>query len=372
MKRLLSSVTGLLAIPAAVAGGQDLLPQLDAELNALVAATRRHVVTVIVPQDGDDGPVRSVLIASGLALDDSLVVTAASVVTRGHHVEVIPSGLDPRPASLAGVDILGGVALLRTYGLTPTDAGLRSIDNPVALGDLVCLVTSSFEERAGYSVGSVVSVRPAGMNGQVTTEIEASTTPVPGSAGAVLVNSRGQLSGLVVGRPGRQAGLMTAGDAGVLAIPLRDVLRIADELKRHGKVGRNWLGVSVQEMTPALREILGVEPSTGVIIIAVDKDGPAVKSGLELGDVILRCGNDVIKDPVGLMEAVATAPAGSRLRFAVLRNGETIQLPVTLAELPIQDGGVGLAEPPLSYEERIRALETEISRLKSAVEPPRK
>jgi S1-C subfamily serine protease len=353
------------------ATAQDLLQQIESELGTLVTSTRRQLVTVIVPQNTGSGPVRAVLIATGLALDDSLVVTAASVAAGGTEVEIAPPDEAPHAASVVGVDALGGIALLRTSGLTPAPVDIASQEGSVGLGNLVILVTSTFEDRAGYSVGVVTSLRPAGMNGQVTTEISASTAPVPGSAGSVLVDTRGRVVGVVVGRTGQRNGASPAGDEGVLAVPLSEVLSIVTQLKEHSEVRRNWLGVSVQEMTPALREILGVAAGTGVIIIAVDEDSPALAAGLELGDVILACGGRTVRDAGALMAAVASASPGARLRLEILRNGETLEIPATLVALPTRDVSTEATQRgPL--DERIRAIEAEIARLRAELEQTRR
>jgi S1-C subfamily serine protease len=149
---------------------------------------------------------------------------------------------------------------------------------------------------------------------------------------------------------------------------LHEVLRIAAELRDHAGVRRNWLGVSVQEMTSALREILGVAPGTGVIVIDVDAHGPATKAGLELGDVILSCDLKVVRDAGELMASVATAPSNARLRLQVFRNGETLELPVVLSELPArQETPPELEDVGAPREDRIRAIEEEIARLKASL-----
>jgi len=355
----------------APATGQDLLRQIESELATLVTATRRNLVTVIVPQATGTGPVRAVLIASGLALDDSLVVTAASVVAGGSEIEIASPDQPPHAASVVGVDELSGIALLRTSGLAPPPVNVASQESSVELGNLVFLVTSTFEERAGYSIGAITSLRPPGMNGQVTTEIEASTAAVPGSAGAVLVDTRGQVAGVVVGRTGQREDSNAAGDHGVLAVPFSEVLSIVSQLKDHAEIRRNWLGVSVQEMTPALREILGVAAGTGVIIIAVDEDSPALSAGLELGDVILACGGRTVRGPGELMTTVASASPGARLRLEILRNGETLEIPVTLMELTARHAAKGAAERT-SADDRLRSMEAEIARLRAALEQTRR
>ncbi len=349
----------------------DLLQQLQTEVATLVDQARRDVVTITVPYPSNQESVRSVLITSGLIIADSLVVTAASVVAQSETVEVTTSTDHQVSAAVAGVDSAGGIALLKlTHPLigsfTPTPGVLPEV------GDWTFLITTRFEDLAGYSPGIVTAVRPAGMNGQVTTEIQASTPPLPASAGAILVDVYGRVIGLVVGRPGWGEPIDPTEDAtmpGVLAVPFDEVLSVATELVNTGRVKRSWLGISVQAMTPALRTILGVEPGIGAIVVHVENGGPAHRAGLEMGDVILSCGEHPVDSPGGLMRAVSCVGPGAALEFNILRNDAVFVLPVTLTELPHRGAP---ADEAIRYEndpeEQIKALERQLATLKRSMD----
>lgn len=352
------------------AASQGLLQSLEAEVASLVENARTNVVTVNVLRSTDAGSVRSVLVASGLGIADSLVVTAANVVHLADSVEISGPGYEPARAEILGVDPVGGIALLKTDPVLGS-VSFSSAPTTPRVGDWACLVATPFEEMAGYSFGVVTAVRPAGMNGQVTTEIEASMKPLAGSAGAVLVDTRGQFMGLVVGRTSAISPTSYGSSAGgILAVPLGEVLAIADQLRAQGRVVRNWLGISVQDMTPALRNILSVESGLGAIVIHVEDRGPAFEAGIEMGDVVLACGETPVHGPAGLMQAVAKRSPGDTFTFEILRNGETYRLPVQLGELPQQSSPSPQAysyDPLPLGDDRIPALEQEIADLKTAL-----
>jgi S1-C subfamily serine protease len=361
-------LTFLVAIAlASVTAAQELLRSLEAEVCSLVEIARTDVVTVNVLRSADSGSVRSVLVASGVSIAESLVVTAASVVHAADSVEISGPGYEPARAEILGVDPVGGIALLKTDPVLGP-VSFSSTSTTPRVGDWACLVAMPFEEMAGYSFGVVSAVRPAGMNGQVTTEIEASMKPVAGSAGAVLVNTRGQFIGLVVGRTSANSPASYGSSAGdILAVPLAEVLAIADQLRVHGRVVRNWLGISVQDMTPALRNILSVESGMGAIVIHVEENGPAFEAGIEMGDVVLACGDTPVHGPAGLMQAVAERSPGDTFSFEILRNGQTHELPVQLGELPQRPppSRTYSSSPVPFAHDRISTLEQEILDLKA-------
>jgi len=175
--------------------------------------------------------------------------------------------------------------------------------------------------------------------------------------------------GLVVGRT-QGSGLTGAypGEIGVLAVPIHEVLTIATQLQLRGKIVRNWIGIVVQDMTSELRDLLGVEPGRGAIILHVEEGGPAFRAQLEMGDVVLDCGKLAVHGPAELMQAVSSTPPESALNFTVLRDGEILEISVSLAELPRSfRPEIPGKENALSLEVRIRTLEDEIARLKADI-----
>ena len=69
---------------------------------------------------------------------------------------------------------------------------------------------------------------------------------------------------------------------------------ITDSLQKTGKVVRGWLGVGIQEITPDLAKAFKVKEQRGALVSDVNEQGPALKAGLQRGDVIVEFdGKDV-------------------------------------------------------------------------------
>jgi len=111
---------------------------------------------------------------------------------------------------------------------------------------------------------------------------------------------------------------------------------IASSLIESGKVVRGWMGVAIQELTPALAQSFQLPEGQqgGVLISEVHQDGPSAKAGLQRGDVILEYGNEQVKDVNHLRNIVARTKVGKQKEIKVLREGKETTLTLVLGERP--------------------------------------
>jgi serine protease Do len=126
----------------------------------------------------------------------------------------------------------------------------------------------------------------------------------------------------------------TGGNIGIgFAIPVNLVKELLPQLRGKGKVTRGYLGVLIQKVTPELAESLGMEKSQGALVANVSKDGPADKSGVKVGDVIVEFDGKEIKDSGELPIIVARTPVDKKVRMKVLRDKKELTLNVAVGEL---------------------------------------
>lgn len=88
------------------------------------------------------------------------------------------------------------------------------------------------------------------------------------------------------------------------------------------------LGVQVQPMTPELRAWLDAPERVGVLVARVEPGSPADEAGVAVGDVIVRVGGEPVDTPRDLIWQVLRAPEGEKLKVALLRKGERMELEV--------------------------------------------
>ena len=105
------------------------------------------------------------------------------------------------------------------------------------------------------------------------------------------------------------------------------------QLTADGKVTRGYLGVFIQKVTPEIAESLELDEARGALVADVQKDGPAERAGLKLGDVITKFDEKEIKNSSDLPRIVAGTPADKKVQVEVLRDKEDLTLTVVVGEL---------------------------------------
>src|SRR6202011_2629053 len=108
---------------------------------------------------------------------------------------------------------------------------------------------------------------------------------------------------------------------------------VMQQLKAHGHVVRGWLGVEIQEVTPALAKSFGMESATGALVAGVDKDGPAGKAGIQRGDIIVKFDGNLVHDEHELPEMVALTPLNRTVPVEVIRDGKHLTLSAIIQQL---------------------------------------
>ncbi len=149
----------------------------------------------------------------------------------------------------------------------------------------------------------------------------------PGNSGGALVNVRGELVGINVAIIGSSGGIG-------LAIPSNGARSVMTSLIKKGRVVRGFLGVQIRDVTPALAKTLGLGEARGALVGEIVPDSPAIKAGLQPGDVILQFNGKRIDDSHSLRSTVAATDVGRQVKVEVWRNGKTQALEVKVAELP--------------------------------------
>ncbi|MDR2706615.1 MAG: trypsin-like peptidase domain-containing protein [Planctomycetaceae bacterium] len=201
----------------------------------------------------------------------------------------------------------------------------------VRVGDLVLAVGSPFGLDRSVSMGIIGAVNRRNIpatNG-TTPRIGFFQTDAainPGSSGGPLLNLRGEVIGLVTA-----IATQGGGDDGVaFALPIKSVLRIAEQLVRNGTVVKPHIGLGFDpEFSAEKRKTLGIDRQIGARINRVVPDTPASQTGLRIGDVILSFDGIEIEDDTHIVHLVALAEIDKPVKITINRDGNTLELSIT-------------------------------------------
>ncbi len=249
--------------------------------------------------------------ASGIAYAADLILTADHVVKRENDIRVgLPDGKS-LPASVAGRDPGSDLALLRLSEKVLTPA--KTATSP-KVGQLVLALgrPSMAGMKASFGIITTISGPTRTWRGGLLDQfLQTETVPYPGFSGGPLVNVSGEVLGL------NTSGL-TRGEA--LTIPVSVAWLIAESLAKHGTVKRGYLGVRTQAV------------ETGLLVMWLEKDGPAEKGGLLIGDILTRLNDQELNDPDDLFAALANDTVGKAIEVDILRGGQPQKLKLTVGE----------------------------------------
>lgn len=278
------------------------LASFSEELTRLVGAAEPYIVSL-------EGRRHSY--ASGIVWRPGVVVTAEHIIAGADQVPALLPDGKTATATVAGRDPGTDLAVLKLETEAPAVSN-RTADG-IRPGALVISVGRAPEIGTLATMGIVSGVRGnwrTWRGGSIDRYIRLDMGMYQGSSGAALFDAEGRVLGMATTALSRTAGV---------AIPNATLDRVVDQILAKGHVTRAWLGVGLQPV------------KSGLMIISLEEQGPAEKSGLLLGDIVVAIngrGIDDVSDVQDLLEG----RVGEEIPFRVLRGGEPREVKVTAGE----------------------------------------
>lgn len=266
------------------------------------------------------------------------ILTNAHVVSGTDKVTVTLKDGRSFEGKVLGSDSVTDVAVVKIDAQNLPIVGLGNSDRiqagewAIAIGNPLGLdntVTSGIISAIGRSSSQV------GIPDQQVQYIQTDAAINPGNSGGPLLNERGEVIGMNTA--------IIKGAQGIgFAIPINKAKSIAEQLISRGKVDHPYLGVQMVEITPEVLQKLPakfqVSSDRGVLIVSVQKDSPAEKSGLQAGDVIVKLNDTDVNKPANLQKLVQDSAVGSNLQLEVNRNGKPVKVSVQVGTFPNRAG----------------------------------
>jgi serine protease Do/serine protease DegQ len=305
-------------------------------------------------------------VGSGVIVSaDGYIVTNHHVVQgmRGREVDEILVRLNDDSeyvATLIGSDPKTDVAVLKIE----VDASLPAVtladSDLLRVGDIVFAIGNPRDLGLTATQG-IVSALERNRGGQILGAgsyenfIQTDAAINLGNSGGALVDAWGRLVGINTAIVSNSGGSIGLG----FAIPVNMVLNVASNLIKSGEVPRGMLGLFPGDLTQDMAEAFGLESTAGALVNQVQEDSPASRGGIWHGDIILKIDEREIDSAAELRLVVSQVLPGTKVAVTLIRQGETMVLPVTLGSLTGKTGAISTNSSPLEGVS-LRALDDEL------------
>jgi serine protease Do len=359
------------AAPAPAAAGLDdnsvgALLSLDHAMEALAARVTPAIVNVTVTSktnadmsDGDDSqggmqqfnpfgqfgmpmqPQRPHIehgLGSGVIISpDGYIVTNNHVVDGAVDVNVTMSDRRILPAKVVGTDPLTDLAVIK---VNATDLPSVPWGDSTQLhpGQTVLAFGNPFGLRFTVTRGIVSALNrpnPSASDRRKPGQfIQTDAAINPGNSGGPLVNAHGEVIGIntfLISSNGSFSGMG-------FAIPTQIVRPTVENLIKFGKVSHGYMGIGISDVTPENSKFFDLKKSEGALVTQVEPNSPGAKAGLKTGDVITQLDGKAVNDAGELQVEVGQKRPGTTIKLEVIREGKTVNVPVTLEAMDKRNG----------------------------------
>jgi serine protease DegQ len=274
---------------------------------------------------------RASSLGSGVIVSTSgYVLTNNHVVDAADEIEVALADGRKLLAEVVGNDPDTDLAVLRVKGENLPAISFGSSD-ALRVGDVVLAMGNPFSFGHTVTLGIVSALGRSGL-GVSTFEnfIQTDAAINPGNSGGALIDTTGSLVGINTVIFSGTGGSMGIG----FAIPATTAKMVLDQIVKSGGVTRGWIGVEVQELSPAMADSFKLPDTRGALIAGVLRGGPADKGGVKPGDVLVEVQGKPVADPTGMLNLIAALAPGQPAKLKVKRQGQDIDATVTVGRRP--------------------------------------
>lgn len=266
---------------------------------------------------------------------DGYVLTNNHVINGADDIQVALDDGRVSQAQVIGIDSETDLAVLKIDATqlpeitVPDDANadvgdvVLAIGNPANLGKTVTMgIVSATGRQLKMSAYEDFIQTDAAINA--------------GNSGGALVNALGELIGIntaVYSQPiSTGTGRMPQIPEGIgFAIPVTTAKTVLDQIIKHGRVIRGWIGADYTDIPPAPG---ATSRQQGVIVARVVLESPAAQANLQAGDLLLKLDGVAIADQIDLRNREAALAPGTKVRLEGLRGNLPFALDVVLVQRP--------------------------------------
>ncbi|MCC6335108.1 MAG: trypsin-like peptidase domain-containing protein [Myxococcales bacterium] len=278
----------------------------------------------------------------GLVLTNNHVVEGAVVIRVRFDDGRVLDG------EVLGRDPLTDVAVVKLKGKFSTLPSVPLGDSgSIRPGDWVVAIGNPFGLASSVSAGIISALdRQLGAS-RYDQFLQTDAAINPGNSGGPLFNLKGQVVGM-------NTAIIGGGTGIGFAVPSNLIKAVLPQLQDKGYVTRGWLGVSIQDVTPALAKALGVPTGDGALVSQVNEGSPAAKGGVKDEDVVVAIDGEKVGSSTALTRVVALKPPDSTVTLTLYRVGKEQTLKVKLGTRPDLEEVGAVDKPEVNERETSR------------------
>jgi serine protease Do len=266
-------------------------------------------------------------VGSGFIMsEEGYILTNNHVVEEADQIKVRLANGKEYDGKVVGRDPKTDLALVKIEGASDLYPLHLGNSEDLKVGSWVVAIGSPFGLEQTVTAGIVSAKGRVIGSGPYDDFIQTDASINPGNSGGPLINMKGEVVGI-------NTAIIASGQGIGFAIPINMAKEIVPQLQEKGHVIRGWLGVSIQEVTPALAKSFHLKEKKGALVAQVVSDSPAEKAGIEQGDVIVEFNGKEVKDSKELPPIVASTPVGETATLKLWRNGKLLDRQVKIGEM---------------------------------------
>ena len=263
---------------------------------------------------------------------DGYILTNYHVIENSNSVKVTMYDGTSYDATIVGYDESNDIAVLKidATGLTPVVLGdsdeLNVGDSVVAIGSPLGELTFSLTSGAVSALNREVT-----LSSNVTMDLIQTDCAInSGNSGGALFNLYGEVIGITNAKYSSSGSSNEASIDNIgFAIPINSVRSIVESIIKNGYIVKPYIGVSVEDVSS---EMTSYGLPAGAVVRSVTDGAPAAQAGLQANDIITAVDGAEITGSNDLVQIVTAKKAGDTLKLSVYRQGQTLELTVTVAE----------------------------------------
>jgi serine protease Do len=280
---------------------------------------------------GDAPPAAERSLGSGVIVDKrGFILTNNHVVDQATKIQVQLNGETTKyTAKVVGVDEETDLAVIKVDAGKDLPTAKLGNSEGVQVGDWVLAIGSPFGLQATVTAGIISAKDRGGVGRQFQKFLQTDAAINPGNSGGPLVDMAGEVIGVNTAIITGSRGYEGVG----FALPSTVAINVYNQIVSNGRVTRGSIGVSFQEDlgTNAIT-LKSLGAPHGVVIMSVEPGSPAEKAGLKGGDVITSVNGTPVKSGNDLVNPIAQAPIGSKVKLNYVHDGQTKETTATVED----------------------------------------